>query len=95
MVVEEISSAAPVVFPTEIQHSIKQAADARGYPNQAILSCAGHDARHLAGVCPSGMVFVPCLKGISHNEAERSEPEHVAAGAQIVCDVVTGLACEY
>lgn len=94
VVVEEISSAAPIVFPDEVQHSIKQAADARGYPNWAILSCAGHDARHLAEVCPSGMVFIPCWKGISHNEAERAEREHVTAGAQIVCDVVTRLACK-
>jgi N-carbamoyl-L-amino-acid hydrolase len=40
------------------------------------------------------MVFIPCWKGISHNEAERAEREHVAAGAQIVCDVVTRLACK-
>jgi N-carbamoyl-L-amino-acid hydrolase len=94
VVVEEISSAAPVAFPAEVQQSIKQAADARGYPNQAILSCAGHDARHLAEVCPSAMVFIPCWKGISHNEAERAERKHVTAGAQIVCDVVTILACK-
>ena len=92
--IREISSAAPVDFPAEIQQCIKQAADARGYPNQAIYSCAGHDARFLAEVCPSGMVFIPCWKGISHNEAERAEREHVAAGAQIVCDVVTRFACK-
>ena len=30
------------------------------------------------------MVFVPCLGGISHNEAEFSSKEQCAAGAQVL-----------
>ena len=53
-----------------------------------MYSYAGHDARHIARICPAGMVFIPCWKGISHNEAERAEPDHVAAAAQVISDIL-------
>lgn len=90
--VEQISSAAPVNFPEHVQNLLKSAADARGLKNRPILSCAGHDARYMAELCPAGMVFIPCWQGISHNEAERAEREDVAAGAQVICDAVSTLA---
>lgn len=90
--VEEVSQAKPTIFPDRIQGLIKAAADARGFANQPILSCAGHDARYLAEVCPSGMIFIPCWKGISHNEAERAERSDMEAGAQVVSDVLLSLA---
>jgi N-carbamoyl-L-amino-acid hydrolase len=46
----------------------------------------------LARKCPSGMVFVPSRAGVSHNPAEFTEPEHVAAGAQVLADVMVELA---
>lgn len=78
----------PLEFPAEIIASIEAASSARGYPQQRIYSCAGHDARHASRLCPSGMIFIPCWKGISHNEAESAEPEHLAAAAQIIADLL-------
>jgi N-carbamoyl-L-amino-acid hydrolase len=43
-------------------------------------------------MCPAGMVFIPCWKGISHNEAESAEPGDVAAGAQVIADVLVEMA---
>jgi len=34
------------------------------------------------------MIFIPCWKGISHNEAERAEPGDVAAAAQVITDML-------
>jgi beta-ureidopropionase / N-carbamoyl-L-amino-acid hydrolase len=90
--IEEVSSAQPVAFPSEIRNLLERTAAARGLANRSILSCAGHDARYLAEICPSGMVFIPCWKGISHNEAERAERTDVTAGGQVICDAVTVLA---
>ena len=59
-----------------------------GYGHERMYSYAGHDARHAARICPAGMIFIPCWKGISHNEAERTEPEHVAAAAQVISDLL-------
>lgn len=58
----------------------------------AMISFAGHDARQMARLCPSAMIFIPCRDGISHDENEWTEPAHVAAGAQVLLDVVTDLA---
>jgi N-carbamoyl-L-amino-acid hydrolase len=30
------------------------------------------------------MIFVPCRDGVSHNERESAEPEHLAAGADVL-----------
>ena len=51
-------------------------------------SGAGHDARYLADFCPTGMLFIPCEKGISHNEREYARPEDVATGAQTLVDTL-------
>ena len=49
-----------------------------------IVSGAGHDACHISSVAPTGMIFVPCEDGISHNEIENATLEDCAAG----CDVL-------
>jgi N-carbamoyl-L-amino-acid hydrolase len=57
-----------------------------------IYSAAGHDSRQLHYVCPTGMIFIPCRGGISHNPAEWAEPAHIAAGAKVLANVVWQLA---
>ena len=86
------SHSAPMAFPEEMRARLEAAATARGYPNQPIFSGAGHDARHIARLGPAGMIFIPCKDGISHNEAESAEKEHCAAAAQVIADVLVGLA---
>jgi N-carbamoyl-L-amino-acid hydrolase len=54
-------------------------------------SGAGHDAQMLARVCPSGMVFVPSHKGISHNPAEHTDKDHIVAGADVLMNVMLQL----
>ncbi|HEX9673618.1 MAG TPA: M20/M25/M40 family metallo-hydrolase, partial [Burkholderiales bacterium] len=46
----------------------------------------------LARVCPTGMIFVPCERGISHNEAENARPEDLAAGARVLTAALLELA---
>jgi N-carbamoyl-L-amino-acid hydrolase len=90
--VREVSSAAPEAFSDEIISRIAAAADRHGFANQRIISGAGHDARFLKRLCPTGMAFIPCKDGISHNEKESATPSDVAAGSQVVCDVLLDLA---
>ena len=51
-----------------------------------IHSGAGHDACKVASVAPAGMIFVPCVDGISHNEFEDARPEDLAIGTQVLLD---------
>ena len=48
------------------------------------MSGAGHDAVYVAGVAPAAMIFVPCREGISHNELEDAQPEHLVAGCNVL-----------
>ncbi|PWB59628.1 MAG: Zn-dependent hydrolase [Bradyrhizobiaceae bacterium] len=82
----------PLSFPRDIRNILAKAAAAVGAPWMAIASGAGHDARYLHYFCPTGMIFVPCRNGISHNEAEWAEKDHLAAGARVLAEAAAVLA---
>jgi N-carbamoyl-L-amino-acid hydrolase len=54
-------------------------------------SGAGHDAAFMSRICPSVMVFVPCLKGKSHTPKEWADREAIAAGAAVIYQAVKTL----
>ncbi|MSO54571.1 MAG: Zn-dependent hydrolase [Rhodospirillales bacterium] len=82
----------PMRFEGPVPEVIRATAEGLGYRHMSILSGAGHDARYLALTCPSGMIFVPCEKGISHSEVENATPADLAAGARVLADALVGLA---
>ena len=83
---------APVAFDPGVVDLVERTADKLGHSAMRLPSGAGHDAQMLARTCPTGMVFVPSRGGISHNPAEHTEPEQLAAGAQVLADVLVDLA---
>ncbi len=84
----------PVRFDTRIVDLVEKTAREDGHSVRRLPSGAGHDAQMLARVCPSGMVFVPSVGGISHNPAELTSPEHIEAGANVLLHVLLTLAEE-
>ncbi len=84
----------PVVFDPRVVELVESTASALGLSVRRMPSGAGHDAQILAGVCPAGMVFVPSVKGISHNPAEHTEPDDLVAGANVLLNTVVTLATE-
>ena len=54
-------------------------------------SGAGHDAQMMARVCPTGMVFVPSHKGISHNPQEHTDPDDLIAGCNVLFQTILAL----
>jgi N-carbamoyl-L-amino-acid hydrolase len=84
----------PVAFDARIVDLVEATAAGRGHSVMRLPSGAGHDAQMLARVCPTGMVFVPSHDGISHNPDEFTEPEHLAAGVEVLADVLVTLADE-
>ena len=81
-----------VRFDPDLVARVAASAAARGLPAEEIVSGAGHDAFHLARIVPTTMIFVPCRDGVSHNPREYATPDHVGAGADVLLDVVRGLA---
>jgi N-carbamoyl-L-amino-acid hydrolase len=75
-------------FDHNLQDSVEDAALRLGLPCMHLLSAAGHDARHMAPLAPSAMIFIPCRAGVSHAEHEWASPAHVAAGADVLLQVL-------
>jgi beta-ureidopropionase / N-carbamoyl-L-amino-acid hydrolase len=91
---KQIQHSPSLQFDQRIRARIAAAADAIGIAHQDIYSAAGHDARQLHYACPTGMLFVPCRDGVSHNPAEWAEPSDLTAGARVLADTVWHLANE-
>jgi len=92
--VRETALVPPILFEPTVPGLVRAAATRLGLPQMELLSGAGHDAGYLARVCPTGMIFVPCERGISHNEAENATPADLAAGARVLAEVIVDLAAE-
>jgi N-carbamoyl-L-amino-acid hydrolase len=82
--IEPVSSYPAQAFDAACIAAVERHARALGHRCMPVVSGAGHDAVYLARRAPTGMIFVPCKGGISHNEIEDADPAHLAAG----CDVL-------
>ena len=71
--------------------AVREAAGRLGYAHRDIVSGAGHDAVYVAGVAPTGMIFVPCKDGISHAEIESATPEDLEAGCNVLLQAMLTL----
>lgn len=85
---KEVSHYPAAPFHPACQTAIAEAAERLGYPAREIVSGAGHDAVYMSYLAPTGMIFIPCRDGISHNEIEYALPEHVTAGANVLLQVM-------
>jgi beta-ureidopropionase / N-carbamoyl-L-amino-acid hydrolase len=86
--VERVWDSPAVHFNEDCIAAVERAAKAQGYPARKIVSGPGHDSAYVARVAPTSMIFVPCENGLSHNEAENTEPEQVTAGANVLLHAV-------
>ncbi|MEY2521721.1 MAG: beta-ureidopropionase / N-carbamoyl-L-amino-acid hydrolase [Ilumatobacteraceae bacterium] len=78
----------PVEFDVEMIDLVETTAQRLGHSTRRMPSGAGHDAQMLARVCPTSMVFVPSVNGLSHNIAEYTTPADIEAGANVLLQVV-------
>lgn len=81
---DRIFQYAPIAFDQGCIECVSQAAAQLGYSQRRMISGAGHDACYLNRVAPTSMIFVPCVEGLSHNEAEHIHPEWAQAGANVL-----------
>ncbi|MAY68797.1 MAG: Zn-dependent hydrolase [Rhodospirillaceae bacterium] len=79
-------------FDPDCVEAVRAAAKRLGLACRDIHSGAGHDACNLAQAAPTGMIFVPCKDGISHNEREYAAPEDLAAGCQVLLEAMVARA---
>jgi len=82
----------PVEFAPDMIACVERLARAHGRSVMRLPSGAGHDAQMMARLCPTGMIFVPSAKGLSHNVAEFTLEADIEAGAAILLDLMLELA---
>jgi len=82
--VERIFDYAPITFDADCLARSEAAVTALGYTAKPMVSGAGHDTCYISKIAPASMIFIPCVKGISHNEEERILPAWSEKGANVL-----------
>lgn len=92
--IEAIAQDHPVEMHPAMIREIEEAVKSVGVEYMTMPSGAGHDAMHWAEVVPTGMVFIPCRDGISHNPAEFAEMDDIITGVAVLDKVLRKLSLE-
>ena len=92
--IEEIMRVDADPFDDECIETVVGAIEDRGYEYTRLVSGAGHDANYLNTICPTSMIFVPSVDGVSHRESEFTEWEDVLVGAEVLLSAIVSKANE-
>lgn len=76
------------LFAPELVDLVRQTSLRLGHRTRDIHSQAGHDAYHIAGHCPTAMIFTPCKGGITHNNNEDCSRDDLAPGLEVLLHCV-------
>jgi N-carbamoyl-L-amino-acid hydrolase len=82
----------PVIFDAGLVDRVEHHAKALGRTTRRMPSGAGHDAQMMQRLCPTAMIFVPSVAGLSHNVKEHTETADLVAGAEVLLNLMLELA---
>lgn len=78
-------------LPPEVADLVEICAEAAGFPSRRMDTVAGHDAIGLLGLCPTGLIFVPSVGGVAHNEREETSDADIEAGFAVCLEAASRL----
>jgi N-carbamoyl-L-amino-acid hydrolase len=81
----------PVIFDAGLVDRVEHHARALSLSTRRMPSGAGHDAQMMQRLCPTAMIFVPSVAGLSHNVKEHTEATDLVAGAQVLLNLMLEL----
>ena len=81
---DNISKAIPVKLDEDLKNELSEISTKLGIEHKIMNSGAGHDAMKFWDIAPTGMVFIPCRDGVSHNKAEDIDYEDIILGSKII-----------
>lgn len=76
----------PVALDPRMMGILERSAEDGSISSIVMPSGAGHDSMHMATICPTGMLLVPSVDGISHHSSEWTELDDIVAGIQVLVD---------
>lgn len=90
--VEVLNADPPARCNDGIVAAVQASATEAGVSCRRMVSRAYHDSLFMARVAPTGMIFVPCVDGISHRPDEFSSPQEIARGVEVLARTLAKLA---
>jgi len=90
--IEMINADPPCTCDPAIVSAAIAASEAIGVKPKVMVSRAYHDSLFMSRLCPTGMIFIPCLKGVSHRPDEYSSPEEIRRGVEVLARTMATLA---
>jgi beta-ureidopropionase / N-carbamoyl-L-amino-acid hydrolase len=92
VVIDPYTTFGPIAFDSALGALLRDKASARQLATRDMIAAAGHDSVLIAPLCPSVMLFVPSVGGITHNPREYSTRQHLARGAEVMLEAILALA---
>ena len=89
---EKAADIYPAPMSSQVIEAIEAACGDLGLRHTRLMSFAGHDTQAVATIAPAAMLFVPSVKGISHNPLEYTRDADVVNGANVVLHTLLKLA---
>ena len=82
----------PVKMDDELVAMLEDVCKEQNLDYQVMHSGAGHDSQIIAPRVPTGMIFVPSVRGVSHNVEEYTKPEDIVQGVKALAEGLKRLA---
>ncbi|RHW34660.1 Zn-dependent hydrolase [Lysinibacillus yapensis] len=85
---QEIISEEPVLLSAEIIETMETICKEQDIPYKMMPSGAGHDAMNMVKLCPTGLIFVPSVDGLSHHPEEHTDLDDLLIGIDVLEQIV-------
>ncbi|WP_419960806.1 Zn-dependent hydrolase [Psychrobacillus sp. BM2] len=85
---QEIISEEPVILSTEIINAMEKICKEQDISYKTMPSGAGHDAMNMVKLCPTGLIFVPSVNGLSHHPDEYTDHDDILIGIEVLEKIV-------
>ncbi len=93
--IERVQNLPATEMHSQVRGLLSRAAAQCGQAAPELVSGAGHDAMMVARLTPTGMLFIRCAGGVSHNPAESVTPEDCEAALDVLLAFVDLYAAEF
>lgn len=95
VVMKELCDELPILLPDNVTQNIAKGCSEIGATYMYMPSGAGHDAMNMAAICPTGLIFLPSIDGLSHHPDEYTNIEQIGMGVSLLENVITNSAKIY
>lgn len=82
--VRTLNADPPAAMASTVVSAAENACRTLGLPAKKMVSRAYHDSLFMAHAFPTGMIFIPCLAGVSHRPDEYASPEALKHGVEVL-----------